>query len=156
MLLIIINSIFISTITVLIAYIYIAISSKNWGYVIGKVLSTSIQRHSRPPKRIGAPMYETTFSASINYEYAISGKRYVGTRIRFGVINREYDSEDALYEDLGFSEVGNINVYYFKYIPSISVIKPNDTEISLYVALIIFCIAGMFAFRFYYNMLAAY
>lgn len=130
-------------------YVVLAISSKKWVTVVGSILSITVQRHSRPPKQIGAPMYITTISPIIKYEYTVNGKKYVGSRISFNPINREYEDENTMYESLGMKHGSNVSVYYFKYFPSISVLKPHDTKASLYVILMLFGLAGMFAIRYY-------
>lgn len=148
--LIIIDSIFTTSILILIGYLYLAISSKRWNHVIGNILSVNIRKYSHPPKRIGAPMFEIKCAPSINYEYVVNGKRYLGKRIRFSAINRWYDNENAMYDDLGFADGDSVDVHYFKHIPSISVIKPNDSELPIYIMLILFNIAGIFAVTYFY------
>lgn len=154
MLIVIINIIFAISTVMLATYVYLAISSKRWEHVAGKVLTISIQKNSHPNKRIGAPPFEITCAPNIKYEYIVNGKKYIGTKLRFGVINREYENESVMYDDLGFSEGDNIDVYYYKRMPKISVIKPNDSEITIYIMLIVFSLAGIFAVTyFYYNAL---
>lgn len=150
MLIIIINSIFVISILILIVYLCLAASCKGWDHVIGNVLSVYIQKYSHPPKRIGAPLFEIRYVPLIKYEYVVNGKKYFGKRIRFSAINHWYDDENAMYEDLGFTEGDSIDVHYFKHIPSISVIKPNDSELSIYITLILFILAGIFAVNFFY------
>jgi len=98
-------------------------------------------------------MYETTYSPLVTYEYVVGGKNYCGNRISFGVVNREFDDQEEINSFLGVSPGDSVNIYYHKVVPSISVIRPNESELTLYIFLSGCIVAGMFAVQYFNNAL---
>jgi len=153
---IVIESIFLLALLGLLIHVYLAASAKRWDHVEGKIVSINLKQHSHPTKRIGRPMYETTYSPLVTYEYVIGGKKHFGNRISFGVVNREFDNQEEINSYLGVSPGDRVNIYYHKFAPSISVIKANESELTLYIFLAGCIVAGMFTVQYFNNALHSY
>jgi hypothetical protein len=149
----VIESIFLLALLGLLTYVYLAASAKQWNYVEGKILSINFKPYSHPPKRIGAPLYATTYSPSVTYEYAVEGKNYHGKRISFDVVNRQFDKQEEIRSYLGVAPGDSVNIYYHKFVPAISVLRPNESEFSIYIFLAGCIVAGMLAVQYYNNAL---
>lgn len=149
----VVESIFLLALLGLLTYVYLAASAKQWNNVEGKILSINFNPYSHPPKRIGAPLYVTTYSPSITYEYVVKGKNYHGKRISFDVVNRQFDNQEEIKSYLGVAPGDSVYIYYHKFAPAISVLRPNESEFSIYIFLAGCIVAGMFAVQYYNNAL---
>lgn len=156
MIFLVIESIFLLALLGLLIHVYLAASAKRWDHVEGKIVSINLKQHSHPTKRIGKPMYETTYSPLVTYEYVIGGKKYFGNRISFSPRNREFDNQEEINSYLAVSPGGLVDIYYHKYSPSISVLKPNEPELVLYIFLAGCIMAGMFAVQYFNNAFHSY
>jgi hypothetical protein len=149
----VIESIFLLALLGLLIHVYLAASAKRWDHVEGKIVSINLKQRSHPRKRIGGPTYETRYIPLVTYEYAVNGKNYHGNRIYFCAVNMEFNEQEAINSYLGVSPGDSVTIYYHKFFPSISVVRPNESEFSLYIFLAGCIVAGMFAVQYYNNAL---
>ena len=156
MIFIIIELIFLLALLGILIHVYLAATAKRWNHVEGKITSINFKLRSHPPKRIGAPLYETRYSPLVTYEYVVESKNYHGNRIFFRVANNEFEEKEAINSYLGVSPGDSVTIYYHKLFPSISVMRPNESEFSLYIFLVGCIVAGMFAVQYFNNAFHSY
>jgi len=152
----VIESIFLLALLGILIYVYLAATAKGWDHVEGKIVSIKFKLRSHPPKRIGAPLYETRYSPLVTYEYVVEGKNYHGNRIYFSAVNFEFEEPEAINSYLGVSPGDSVTIYYHKFFPSISVMRPNESEFSLYIFLAGCIVAGMLAVQYFNNAFNLY
>jgi hypothetical protein len=147
----VIESIFLLALLGILIHVYLAASAKQWNHVEGRIVSINLKQRLHPPKRIGAPLYVTRYSPLVTYEYVVEGKNYHGNRIYFSAVTWEFEEPEAINSYLGVSPGDSVTIYYHELFPSISVMRPNESEFSLYIFLAGCIVAGMFAVQYYNN-----
>ena len=130
--------------------------SRRWPKTVGFIRRAEIVRSYIPAGGMHAgnssPGY--AYSISVDYDYAVDGKRYKGARISF--LKKDYDSwKEADCARRLLLKDKNINVYYCPLIPSwscIAHVQARDIVISVSMIAAISAVALIFTLLAYYYL----
>ena len=116
--------------------------SRSWPKASGSIKRAIVERSYMPNGGKSSPQY--AYSIMVDYDYAVGGKRYMGTRVSF--VEKVYASwKEADVVRRHFLRDKNINVYYCPLMPSYSCIAHSqlrDIVISV-SGVVAFCVGSL-------------
>lgn len=129
--------------------------SRSWPKANGSIIRAIIERSYMPNggKDTGKSSPRYAYSITVDYDYAVGGKRYKGTRVSF--VKKDYASwKEADVVRRHFLQDKKINVFYCPLIPSLSCITHIQfRDIVISVSTVVAFSAGSLLFTllaFYY------